>query len=312
MRALSVNCFDGGKRRSSLRRDSMRSDMRGWCAEGPPPGKRHEPRGPREPVRPRCECGRERCKRCDGRTFLRADARRHPWQPRPFSAAFSQGSAVGALAARSARPLLDSKSPRMSSARRAPLFMWSVGMVVAGAVSVTVAACGSDGLSDGANNHGLDGAVVSGCSGAPQTACPCSSEGQAVDCGYVKEQSGNYLTCAAGSRTCAGGAWGPCVATGTVFQSLGPLGGDGNGGGGVHVESLGMNSDAGDAGDAGQTNCTDPCDPSCQTFVDNSNGVDGGPTVVPTEAGGWALPGQTIDAASTCFVTLTGTVKDPA
>jgi len=200
----------------------------------------------------------------------------------------------------------------MSSARRAPLFMWSVGMVVAGAVSVTVAACGSDGLSDGANNHGLDGAVVSGCSGAPQTACPCSSEGQAVDCGYVKEQSGNYLTCAAGSRTCAGGAWGPCVATGTVFQSLGPLGGDGNGGGGVHVESLGMNSDAGDAGDAGQTNCTDPCDPSCQTFVDNSNGVDGGPTVVPTEAGGWTLPGQTIDAASTCFVTLTGTVKDPA
>ena len=195
----------------------------------------------------------------------------------------------------------------MTSIRlRGALGKWALSATVTVAVGVVVAACGTGVGADGANNNNnLGGGSCAGCA--------CSPDGATVNCGYVKERVGDYVTCAEGTATCTGGVWSACQANNTVIQSVQPI----SLGGGLSIESLGMNSDAGDAGDAGQTNCAaNPCDPACQTFVDNSNGVDAGPGLVPTDAGGWTLKSPdgsiSLDGGTQCFVTLTGTVYDPA
>ncbi len=185
------------------------------------------------------------------------------------------------------------------------LARWTAGSVIAGVVAALVAACGdaSHPPADNGSATLLDASTIEPCS-VPTAGCACSPDGQKASCGYVKETFGNYVACAQGSMTCTGGQWGPCVADHATFQSTHATGG------GFSTEALGMNSDA---GDAGQTNCVaNPCDPTCQTFVDNSNGVDGGPGLVPVD-GGWTLSGGAgLDASTQCFVTLTGTVYDPA
>ena len=166
-------------------------------------------------------------------------------------------------------------------------------------------ACGSPGNPEvlGGGSGPNDASTGGGC---PGPGCPCSTSGATMACGYVKEQSGSYVTCAEGSSTCTNGAWSPCVADHTTFQSSAPVGG------GLRLQGLGL----GGTTDAGNTNCvSSPCDPSCQTYVDSSSGLDAGSGLLPTDAGGWTLPGEGgvgLDAATQCFVTLTGTVYDPA
>ncbi len=202
------------------------------------------------------------------------------------------------------------------STRRAK---WKVGAFVAVAIATLVAACGNSAppVEGTANNPTADGSLVACNAAHPQPSCPCSPDGATVPCGELKGTNGGFATCAQGTMTCTAGIWGPCSDVTTMFKSLGPIGPEvpGNDGPVRHPESLGMGADA---GDAGQTPCPFPqylCDPSCQGFIDNSNGVDGGPGLQPTDAGGWTLSGDASalpDASTQCFVNLTGTVYDPA
>jgi hypothetical protein len=196
---------------------------------------------------------------------------------------------------------------------------WKVGAFVAGAIATLVAACGNS--APPVEGQATEDASYASCaSGRPQPGCPCGSPGATAPCGSEAGKNGPYATCVVGTTTCIGGVWGPCSGLSTMFKSLGPLGAfvpDGNGSTPTrHPDLLGMNSDGGDAGDAGQTVCTpaNVCDPTCTTFVDNSNGVDGGPGLKPVD-GGWTLNGEAglgLEASTQCFVTLTGTVYDPA
>jgi hypothetical protein len=43
------------------------------------------------------------------------------------------------------------------------------------------------------------------------TGCPCDVEGEAVECGIVRQQFGDYVRCTPGFRPCHDGAWGECA-----------------------------------------------------------------------------------------------------
>ena len=43
------------------------------------------------------------------------------------------------------------------------------------------------------------------------TGCRCDVEGQAVECGIVRQQFGDYVRCTPGFRMCQNGAWGECA-----------------------------------------------------------------------------------------------------
>jgi hypothetical protein len=208
----------------------------------------------------------------------------------------------------------------MASMRTSTRWNWKVGAFVAVVAATLVAACGNSAppVEGTASNVQPDGSLLACSAAHPQPGCPCAPEGAKAPCGELKGTNGGYATCAQGTMMCTGGTWGSCSDVTTMFKSLGPIGAQvpQSGGTGVrHPDGLGMGADA---GDAGQTPCPYPqilCDPTCQGFIDNSNGVDGGPGLVPTEAGGWTLPGDggnLPEAATQCFVTLTGTVYDPA
>jgi hypothetical protein len=197
--------------------------------------------------------------------------------------------------------------------------------VVALTIGVLIGACGGPRPADDGNGAGTqnDAAAADPCA-TPNTGCPCSSAGQSVKCGNVKETYGNFVTCAEGTRACTAGTWGPCVATTTTFQSVEQLGGSG-----ITIQNLGV----GGTTDAGNQACAtaydaggNPCDPSCQTYIDNSTGVDGGTGLAATDAGGWTLIDGGVSDAATCTgfqcnipvctggkqTTITGTVYDPA
>ncbi|MGD0525634.1 MAG: WSC domain-containing protein [Polyangiaceae bacterium] len=83
--------------------------------------------------------------------------------------------------------------------------------------------------------------------------------GQTVDCGNVVQQSGNYVTCSEGTRTCGTGGWGECVGQFTTTKQI-------PNGGGLQLQGLNAS-----------TPCVnDPCDPECNTFIDNPVGLDAG------------------------------------
>jgi hypothetical protein len=205
------------------------------------------------------------------------------------------------------------KSPRMPFVRRSTGITWSTGAIAALAITATVvSACGSNQLTDGANNGiGFDAGTADSCA-RPNQGCPCPGDGQQTACGQVESQNDGYVTCSEGTRTCQGGTWGPCVAQYNTMKSTGPLGGD------IHTMGLGGPQ----TGDAGAC-VDDPCDPQCVTYAgDNSNGIDAGVGLVPTD-GGWTLA---VEGGTGCYglwcqvpicgggqtTTMTGTVYDPA
>jgi hypothetical protein len=186
--------------------------------------------------------------------------------------------------------------------------IWKISGSTLFAGALLVGACTSSRPGELGNSQG-DDASYAGCT-TPHPGCGCSSTGSTA-CGEVVTRDGNYVTCSEGTMTCQGGTWGPCIGTHNVFKSLGPLGG--SGGGGIHLL---------DFADAGSC-MGNPCDPTCQGFTgDNSNNVDGGGSLTPTDAGGWTLVPETGACVGlqcqvpTCGMgqttTLTGKVYDPA
>ena len=194
---------------------------------------------------------------------------------------------------------------------------WSTAGMVGLVGFVLASACGSPNdastLGDPPSVDGGGG----GCGGSPSTGCPCATEGQMTACGDVVSQEGSFVTCAEGTRTCTGGSWGACQGTVNVIKSNEWMGVSG-GGGGIRTQTL-SGAASPDAG-----TCT-ACDISCMGFPDTSTGVDGGPGLVATDAGGWSLPLTLSDAGAcqglqcsvpTCSggqtTTITGKVYDPA
>ena len=165
----------------------------------------------------------------------------------------------------------------MASTRQRTLWVrWKLGAFVALTAGTLVGACGNSKPADDGNGGGGNDAAVNACA-TPSQGCSCSGDGTTAACGQVVSRSDGYVSCSEGTRTCTGGTWGACVGQYTMFKSAGTLGGD------LTIQGLGT-----PMSDAGA--CTvNPCDPNCLGFVDNSNGLDGGSSLVATDAGGWTL-----------------------
>ncbi len=144
--------------------------------------------------------------------------------------------------------LLSAVSPVSVSERARAASLASV--VVAGLV---LAGCQSPGSQSGASSEGLGGAGPSvavdagvSCATDPEhEGCPCSDEGQEVDCypGYAVGDDGS-LTCEVGTRTCDGGQWTSCGDVEThVYE-----------GGAALISPL---------------DTCNPCNPTCFRAVDN-------------------------------------------
>jgi len=184
---------------------------------------------------------------------------------------------------------------------------------VAGGGFLALGACGSPSNPDnvGTTNGGDDVTVGGGC-GVPAKGCPCAPDGLTQSCEEVIH-NGNYTTCAQGKLTCTGGTWSACVTSHAMFKSLGPVGSP------MPAQPQVLSDAA--VPDAGSCSA---CDPTCNTFIDTSTGVDGGSGLTSTD-GGWTLPLGMGDGGTCvglqCSVpncsggqttTITGTVYDPA
>ena len=56
--------------------------------------------------------------------------------------------------------------------------------------------------------------------GTPNEGCPCDEPGKIVDCGSVKIQSGDQVSCSMGTRTCEAGRWGACNGNHIVVKTV--------------------------------------------------------------------------------------------
>jgi hypothetical protein len=108
---------------------------------------------------------------------------------------------------------------------------------------------------------------------SPAEGCPCTPEAATADCGQVERQSGDYISCSMGARTCTDGKWGACIGDRVATIHVPAIA--------EHAQGLGTT-----------TTCDDnPCDPYCRIIVDDPNGLplpdggalsaDGGLQVVP-------------------------------
>ncbi len=89
---------------------------------------------------------------------------------------------------------------------------------------------------------------------SPQAGCACDDEGAVVDCGSVKEEYDDYVTCSMGQRTCEEGTWGACLGDRrTQIDAPQP-------GRSFTIAALGSGSPC----PAG----FDPCDPYCHQMID--------------------------------------------
>lgn len=151
---------------------------------------------------------------------------------------------------------------------------WVVTTFVGAATAV--AACSSQmppGIGD--PDGSIKPPIGSGSCDTPQPGCPCTTEGSQTACGTVVRRSGTYVTCSQGQMTCTSGKWGQCVGDQIYLKSVGATSL-----GGLQTQDL----------QTTPTPCTDdPCDPSCNNYVDNGNGVDAGPGLTTTDAGGISL-----------------------
>jgi hypothetical protein len=192
--------------------------------------------------------------------------------------------------------------------RLARITRWAIVVV---ALVASSQACSSGppllGDSDG-DPFGGDATGVT-CGSSPHVGCPCSTNGAQAACGDVVRKSGDYVTCSEGQTTCTNGVWGACVGDQIFMMSTGST----TLGGGLETEGL----------QTSPSTCTnDPCDPSCINYVDNGTGLDAGPGLQPTDAGGVTLVQdgggcsgyqcQVATCGGMTTTTLTGTVYDPA
>lgn len=206
----------------------------------------------------------------------------------------------------------------MPSTRTRPVQLrWPSLTVFVVSVGIAAGACGSPSNPDVlGGGTGEDASIgVGGDCAKPSEGCSCSTPGQQIACGEVETNEGSFVTCSEGTQTCSGGKWGACVGTVKVIKSTGSVSRDG-------FRPYGYSLPAADAGA-----CTsNPCDPTCQGFGgDTSSGIDAGPGLTATDAGGWTLP-LSMGDGGTCVglqcsvpsctggqtTTVTGTVLDPA
>jgi hypothetical protein len=93
----------------------------------------------------------------------------------------------------------------------------------------------------------------------PNQGCTCAVPAATVACGDVVQTAGTYVSCSMGTRTCSGGAWGPCVGAYVTTKEIRP----------ASENRLALLNPA--------TPCSaNPCDPSCAAFVDTPSGLDAG------------------------------------
>lgn len=184
------------------------------------------------------------------------------------------------------------------------------------AMTLAASACSSEsthapnyeGLDEFAHAYDLNAEV---CAVPGKEGCPCTETGVTVECGRITQVKGDYITCAMGSATCDGAAWGACtgnreVQKAKVNRALSPDSRD----------TLGIASD-----------CDNPCDPSCTQVAGELTDVDsGGVTVTDvgisiTEELGTGGPGtgdcrglwcQVVACSGQSKTSLSGKVYDPA
>jgi PA14 domain len=93
----------------------------------------------------------------------------------------------------------------------------------------------------------------------PNEGCSCEAYGEIIDCGQVHQQSGSYVSCSLGKRTCVDGRWGACVGERISGEISTPAPGQ-------HPLTYG-----------GPSACVNnPCDPYCVNIIDNATGLDAG------------------------------------
>lgn len=145
--------------------------------------------------------------------------------------------------------------------------------------------------------------------------CPCSKQGEQMECGSILKKDGGYVTCSVGHATCDGGKWGACSGDHFVVKSTGAQTLYGAG-----MQPLYTTSP-----------CANVCDPNpgCTGLTGTITDVDAG-GIYPAPDGGITLDpgdgGAGTDASCTglqCSVvacagdaaagtTISGTVYDPA
>lgn len=100
---------------------------------------------------------------------------------------------------------------------------------------------------------------------------PCEMPGEKVECGYVTERYGDYVTCSLGYRTCTDGLWGPCIGKRTTQRKLQEAQE------GARLQALGNTSGCG-ADD-------EICNPYCHHIEDTPGDFTVGPEFSNTEDG---------------------------
>ncbi len=121
--------------------------------------------------------------------------------------------------------------------------------------------------------------------------CSCDTPGVTVDCGHVKENYGDYVTCSMGTSTCVGNAWSACVGDRITQKSL-----TGGPGGGLHFSNVGGASAACPPG-------YDDCDPYCNQAPDDPTMGFAAPPGFSTGPGGLTLSGSASVACTSLTVT---------
>ncbi|MDB4933821.1 MAG: Tryptophan synthase alpha chain [Labilithrix sp.] len=99
-------------------------------------------------------------------------------------------------------------------------------------IAALVASCGTE--RPGARGDGETG-YTPYCD-TPNAGCACSTPGQIIECGKVKDVSSDYVSCSMGYRQCAGGHWSECTGETAVLTTPRTFG---NGTGGIHKLGLG-------------------------------------------------------------------------
>jgi hypothetical protein len=105
------------------------------------------------------------------------------------------------------------------------------------------------------------GAVHQGVCDSPSEGCPCDVPGTLVDCGEIRDRTGDYVTCMQGVRLCGDEhTWGVCAGD-LVKKSVATS---------SRKSLLAL-------GTPESCNETNPCDPMCRQIVDTGPGMTGLP-----------------------------------
>jgi hypothetical protein len=209
------------------------------------------------------------------------------------------GRVVAGVVRRTFRRALDAK-PRATR--------MAVGVLLGGALPfVMVSACSEDPARTpivGDGNFAGGPGIPDPCA-TPNEGCACDTEDEVIDCGRVREQHDDYVTCSMGTRTCHDGEWSACLGDRITLKSTS------TGSPGLGTRGLGTPQVC--PKDAGVE--FDPCDPYCNVTPDTPAGFDAGPGFTNTDAGlsvtattDAGIPCSTFTIAPTAATVSTGNI----